>query len=68
MTRWQRFLVWLLPKWRPDPTNPYRRYCRYCDQQQSQYGLTYSRYTWWAAVYPIMPRRPECDVVHPEES
>jgi hypothetical protein len=67
MTRWQRFLVWLLPQWRRDG-NPYRRYCRYCDQQQNAYSYSWApRCIWWEDIYPIMPRRPECDVVHPEE-
>jgi hypothetical protein len=65
MTFWKRLLVWLLPKWRFG-RNPYRRYCRYCGQQQNLCGVTYATYTWWETVYPIAVRKPECDIVHSE--
>ncbi len=67
MSIWKRFLVWILPQWRLDEHNPYRRSCRYCGQTQTMYGLADSRAGWWEDTYPVMPRKPECDVVHPEE-
>lgn len=68
MSIWKRFLVWILPQWRWDEHNPYRRSCRYCGQTQSQYGYAaFPRSCWWEDTYPVMARKPECDVVHPEE-
>lgn len=66
MTLWQRFLIWLKPQWRWDKYNPYRRYCRYCDQQQDAY-INYASGRVWEDMYPVKPRKPECNVVHPDD-
>jgi hypothetical protein len=69
MTFWQRLLVWIRPQWRRDEHNPYRRYCLYCDQQQSAYSWAgLPRSLWWEDICPVMPRKPECDIVHPESN
>ncbi len=42
-------------------TNPYKRYCKICGQQQDQYTYSFSsRITWWEDIAPIKDEKCIC--------